>query len=295
MSTLVSHPHLGATPAPGPTKLFGYDVVARLGEGAGSTIYAVRDPASGRRFALKHVTRKTDRDVRFVEQLLNEHAVGTKVSHPYLRRVIDLKLERSLLLRVTSAGLVMELFEGRPMDQLLPPSTVDLLDAFGKVADALGAMHAQRYVHCDLKPANVLRDERTGDVRLIDLGQACPIGTKKARVQGTPDYISPEQVRRQPVDERTDVYNFGATLYWCLCGQRMPTLFTLQKGENSFLVDTFIKSPRDHNPSVPEPLSGFVMECCRTNAEKRPPNMRVIQQRLGILRHGIKTGMQKSE
>lgn len=291
MGTLISEhavQHVGRSTSAAPSRLFGYDVIRPLGEGAGSLLYVVRDPQTGRQAALKHVVRKTDKDVRFIDQLVNEYEVGRAVgTHPNLRKMIDLKLERTLLRKITSAAVVMELVEGDPLDQRLPPTNEQIVDCFLKVAAGLAAMHKAGYVHCDLKPANIICDG-AGNVRVIDLGQACKAGTQKERIQGTPDYISPEQVKRQPVDERTDVYNFGATMYWCLCGERMPTLYTLEKGENSFLVDAFIKSPRDANPLVPEALSAFVMECVRTNPSRRPPNMATITQRLEVIALGMR-------
>lgn len=270
-----------------PQKLYGYDVIRPLGEGAGSTIYVVRDPNSNRNLALKQVTRKTDKDIRFVDQLLNEYEVGRKVTHANLRKMIDSKVERTLLRKVLSAAVVMELVDGLPLDQRLPSDYAELVRCFIKVAEGLGALHKAGFVHCDLKPANILYNPNTDDVRVIDLGQACAIGTRKERIQGTPDYISPEQVKRQPVDEKTDVYNFGATLYWCLSGQTMPTLYTIEKGENSFLVDAFIKSPRDLNPQVPESLSSFAMECVRTNPTRRPQSMQAAIERLEVIQIGL--------
>jgi len=273
---------------PAPSKLHGCEVVGTIGEGAGSQIYVVIDPATGKRMALKHVVCKKDKDVRFADQLINEFNVGSAVRHPGLRRLVDMKVERTLFRKIKSATLLMELFSGEPLDHNLPRDDGSMIDMFIAVTQALAAMHAAGYVHCDLKPSNILRNA-AGDVRVIDLGQACKIGEKKSRIQGTPDYISPEQVKLLPVDERTDVFNLGATMYWCLCGQKMPTLFTVgNKGENSFLVDQFIKSPHDHNSMVPEVLSNFVMECCRTNRDRRPRDMKVVLQRLETIRHGIK-------
>ena len=60
--------------------------------------------------------------------------------------------------------------------------------------------------------------------KIIDLGQSCPIGTTKSRIQGTPDYIAPEQVKRRTLGPRTDVFNLGATMYWALTGKNVPTL-----------------------------------------------------------------------
>ena len=272
--------------SPLPKSLFGYEVLQHLGNGAGSRIYAVTQSGSRQVYALKHVVRGDDKAIRFVEQLENEYAVGKQVKHANLRSVIDLHVHRSMMLRVTEAALVMELVDGVPLDVRLPRRTSDLLAIFVKTARALQAMHEANFVHCDLKPANILASD-TGSVRVIDLGQACPIGTAKERIQGTPDYIAPEQVKCKPVSPQTDVYNFGASMYWALCGRKMPTLFTLKKGENSFLVDSQLETPHEINPKVPENVSRFVMECVRTTPAKRPDSMKTVASRLEILHHTL--------
>ena len=265
--------------------LLGYEVVERIGEGAGSVLYAVTHPQTGQVYALKHVRPQGARDQRFVEQLEAEHAVSRRLGHPGLRRSIDLIVKRSLVRRrVTEAALVLELFDGKPLDQRLPRHPASIVTLFVRAARALGALHATGYVHCDLKPGNILVGE-VGDVKVIDLGQACPAGTAKSRIQGTPDYIAPEQVRCAAVTPATDVYNFGATLYWALCGQNLPTLYTLKRTENSFLLDQKVPGPRELNPAVPPQLSDLVMECARTNAAKRPQSMRDVELRLEVVRH----------
>lgn len=267
-----------------PRSLFGYEVLQHLGDGAGSRIYAVTHASTGQIYALKHVIRSDDKSLRFIEQLENEFSVGKQIRHKNLRGVINLHIHRTLMLRVTEAALVMELVDGLPLDVRLPRRTSDIVAVFAKTAEALHAMHTAGFVHCDLKPANILASD-AGSVRVIDLGQACRIGTQKPRIQGTPDYIAPEQVKLKPVIAQTDIYNFGASLYWCLTGSKMPTLFTLKKGENSFLVDSQIRTPVELNPTIPDSLSSFVMECVRINPLKRPESMASVKSRLEIIHH----------
>jgi serine/threonine-protein kinase len=277
-----------------PTQIGGYDVVAELGRGAGSTLYTVRHPDTGRKLALKHVRPQTDRDERFVDQLVNEHAVASRLSHAGLRRAIELRVHRSLIRRKpTEAWLVLELVDGNSLQDRPHGlgSVIGTVGVFVKVADAMASLHAAGHVHCDLKPNNILLGPRVraddGDpsVTVIDFGQACAIGTKKPRVQGTPDYIAPEQVRCEPVTPATDVYNLGATMYWCLTGRNLPTLYTLKRGENSFLLDQKVPTPAEADPTVPPQLSALVMECVRSKPAKRPQSMRDVVLRLEIARH----------
>jgi eukaryotic-like serine/threonine-protein kinase len=269
-----------------PRSLFGYEIIDFLGEGAGSMIYAASDPITHQLYAIKHVVVKVEKDQRFVEQLINEYEVGQKVQHPALRKCIDLKVTKTLLRKVTDAALVMEMVEGTSCELRPPTDMAVLADVFHQTATALGAMHAQNYVHCDLKPNNILLSSGN-KAKIIDLGQACPVGSVKKRIQGTPDFIAPEQVRCEPVTIQTDVYNLGATFYWLLSGSKLPTLFTIKKSRNSFLVADAIKSPHELNSKVPENLSNLVMDCCRIAPARRPADMPEICRRLEIIQHTL--------
>jgi serine/threonine protein kinase len=265
-----------------PRSLFGYEVIDFLGEGAGSMIYAASDPVTHQLYAIKHVAVKVEKDQRFVEQLVNEYEVSQKIQHPALRRCIDLKLSKTLLRKVTEAALVMEMVEGVSCETRPPTNMPMLVDVFHQTATALTALHAQNYVHCDLKPNNILitTDKK---VKLIDFGQTCPVSSVKKRIQGTPDFIAPEQVRCEPVTFQTDIYNLGATFYWLLSGAKLPTLFTLKKSQNSFLVADAIKSPHELNSKVPENLSHLVMDCCRITPAKRPASMSDVCRSLEVI------------
>jgi len=266
-------------------KLLHYDVLERLGEGAGSTIYSVADPVTKRRYALKHVIRDVQKDIRFVEQMEAEFELSRQFNHLNLRRTYELKIQKTLLLKVTEAFLLMELVDGLPLDIRCPRDMMDLLDTFIQAAQGLKAMHQMGYVHCDIKPNNILRND-AGLVKVIDYGQSCKIGTVKERIQGTPDYIAPEQVSRRPVTVQTDIFNLGATLYWALTGKNIPTLYTVnKKGENSFLVDDRIQSPAEMNPKVPPAVNNLAIECISTSPKKRPADMDEMITRLEIGKH----------
>ena len=177
----------------------------------------------------------------------------------------------------------MELVNGHPINEHLPEAFTAIIDVFIKTAQALQSMHMLKLVHCDLKPNNLMLDA-AGTVKVIDFGQACPVGTEKPRVQGTPDFIAPEQVRLKPVSFQTDVYNFGATLYWALTRQRVPTLYTIAKAERHVLKEQQYPPPVELNPSVPERLSKLVMECLRYRPAERPVNMQEVLDVLEMYR-----------
>src|SRR3954465_15004482 len=102
-------------------KLLKYDVLEKLGEGARSVIFAVSDPNTRQVFALKHVVRAEPKDIRFVEQMETEYEVSRQFTHPNLRRTFELKIVKTMLLKVSEAFLVMELVDGKPLD-VRPPT-----------------------------------------------------------------------------------------------------------------------------------------------------------------------------
>ena len=108
--------------------------------------------------------------------------------------------------------------------------------------------------------------DKAGLVKLIDFGQSCRNGTIKERIQGTPDYIAPEQVQRKPITYRTDVFNLGATMYWLLTGRYIPTMMPnaglstgihLRAGAGK----TRLASPVELRPECSPGLSELVMAC----------------------------------
>lgn len=268
-------------------KLLHYELQQQIGLGARSTIWKAQDTKTGRTVAIKHVLRKEDKDIRFIEQMEAEYELCKNFTHENLRRALDLKIMRTILRRVTEAVMVMEFIDATPLDKQQPPDTASTLDTFVQAAAGLKAMHTLGYIHCDIKPNNILRSVVTGQVKVIDYGQSCPAGTVKERIQGTPDYIAPEQVNRKPVTVQTDVFNLGATLYWALTGRHIPTLYNIQKkgAAQSLLSDELFDSPIQLNPLVPPVVSEMVMLCVSTNPKKRPADMDAMIHKLEIGRH----------
>jgi serine/threonine-protein kinase len=269
-----------------PQTLFGYTVVSKIGEGAGSTLYAVTD-AGGQIFALKHVIKKTDKDQRFLDQLTTEHEMTRLFRHPVLRKTIDLKFPRRFFSnKVDEAALILEWVDGEGLDERPASNLPTLLGIFTHCAAALASMHKLRLVHCDFKPHNVLINSE-GKVKLIDFGQTCKTGMKKDRVQGTPDFITPEQVKLSMVDEKTDIYSLAASLYWTLTGTKVPTYMTVDKADRDIIKLQQFPSPRDLKPELPEAMSDFLMRCLRYNPDRRPADMLTVMNQLESFAKGL--------
>ncbi|HRP64025.1 MAG TPA: protein kinase, partial [Phycisphaerales bacterium] len=175
-------------------QIAGYRVLAKIGEGAASELFAVQDPKTKQVWALKHVIKEKDKDHRFIEQVEQEYIVGSKLDHPAIRGVHRIIRHRKLF-KVYAVSLLLELVDAQALDQRLPRTHVQAVNLFKQVGEGLAHMHGRGFVHADMKPSNVLVTE-DDHVKIIDLGQACPIGTVKKRIQGTPGYMAPEQAHR---------------------------------------------------------------------------------------------------
>jgi serine/threonine-protein kinase len=137
-----------------------------------------------------------------------------------------------------------------------------------------------------MKPINAMVCAN-GNVKIIDLGQACAIGTKKKRIQGTPGYIAPEQAQRDAVTAATDVYNLGATMHWVLVGEVIPTALP-PKGDGELgAVDVKMiqlpKPPHVRNPRIPAALSELVMDCIQLDPAARVASMKLVSERLSAI------------
>ena len=265
----------------------GYTILQRLGTGARSTIYSATDETDGSIVALKRVIVERQEDVRVVEQTETEYKIARQIDHPYIRKCFKIKKIRSMSLKVRELLMSMELFEGRTLEDSPTLSLGDVLLVFRMVATGLNAMHQHGFVHCDMKPNNIMIN-KSGTVKIIDLGQSCKIGTTKSRIQGTPDYIAPEQVRRKPMGPKTDIFNLGATMYWALTGKNVPTLIPKNKnGMGLMEPPRECIAPLQLKPKLPPEISDLVMECVKEDQAERPANMIAIVTRLDAMIHTI--------
>lgn len=268
----------------------GYKVLSPLGAGAASLVYLVQE-GNKQIWALKHVHREGHKDLRFVEQAEHEYEVASELDHPAIRKIVKLIRQKAGLLRLHGVILIMEFVDGISMEKMPPRHNLDLaVDLFTQTAEALQHMHQHGWVHADMKPNNIMICNGR-DVKLIDLGQSCRVNTVKPRIQGTPDYIAPEQVHRRPITPQTDIYNLGATIYWVLTGEFIPT--ALAKGDSLVdkLDDKLMARPRppvEYNPAIPPRLNELILRCVEVDPEKRPANMNEViaqlQISLGLIR-----------
>jgi len=266
--------------ASGTLQVPGHKIVQLLGHGARSTIWQVRHLSTGKFYALKRVVKRERSDFRYIEQVETEYANSIKLDHPNLRKVHNLKRIRRWL-AVSEIQLMMEYASGDTIQNIRPQSVPQVVAIFTKVASVLEHMSSRGIIHADTKPNNILLGD-DGEIKVIDLGHSCDIGEVKERIQGTPDFIAPEQVQRRPLDSRTDIFNFGASLYWTLTGRAIPSALPQ--------TDT-IRMKREHvlhpiaelNPNVPPALTKLVEDCIEPIPANRPGSIKDVISRLGLV------------
>jgi len=269
----------------------GFTILERIGTGARSTIYLARDEEDNTKLALKRVIFERPEDVRVFEQVETEYKVARRIDHPYVRKCYKLKKIRSMF-KVREILLAMEFFDGKNLEDSPTLSLGDVLLVFRMVASGLNAMHQYGFVHCDIKPNNILLS-LAGSIKIIDLGQSCKIGTIKPRIQGTPDYIAPEQVKRKPLGPKTDIFNLGATMYWALTGKHAPTLIP-KMNKFGFPITKPRRAPHEIKKQIPIEISRLVMECIEGDPARRPHNMMTVVSRLDLMVHDIFGGKIKT-
>ena len=268
----------------------GFTILKRLGTGARSTIYLATDEEDNTTIALKRVLLEKPEDSRIFEQVDTEYNVAKKIDHPYVRKCY--KLRKRGLFKAKEILLSMEYFDGINLEDYPTLSLGDVLLVFRMVASGLNAMQQHGFVHCDIKPNNILMN-KSGAIKIIDLGQSCKIGTTKQRIQGTPDYIAPEQVKRKPLTPKTDIFNLGATMYWAMTGKHAPTMIP-KKNKFGLPVIQPRRAPHEIKKQLPMGISKLVMDCIEDDPVQRPRNMLTVISRLDLMVHSIFGGKIKT-
>jgi serine/threonine-protein kinase len=198
-----------------------YRIEAVVARGGMSTLYKATDLNSGRPVAVKVPHEEMEADPILVERFRREQEIGQELNHPGVVKTYEPE-QRS------RAYMVIEWVEGRLLRDLLNQQRKLPIDRAVKltlaICDALDCMHKHGVVHRDLKPENIMVDAEDR-IKIIDFGIAMKEDARRitfvdmSATLGTPDYISPEQVKGQRGDQRSDIYSLGVMLYEMLTGQ----------------------------------------------------------------------------
>jgi tRNA A-37 threonylcarbamoyl transferase component Bud32 len=226
-----------------------YPVVRKLGEGATSEVFLCQDPFRSREVAVKRIFPEALRDpVRgrmFRKLFFTEASLAGKLEHPHIVQIYDAGMGED------SGYIVMEYVPGGTMERFCAPENLlpieQVIEIVFKCTRALAYAHMQGVTHRDIKPGNILYAASPTDVRITDFGLALNVGAETTQITGvgSPAYMSPEQIREELVDHRTDLYSLGVVMYQLLAGT-LPF-----KGANKF---SMIYQITQHDPAPPSSL-----------------------------------------
>jgi len=250
-----------------------YRIVGLIARSGMASIFRGTDVRNNREVAIKVPHEEMEADPILFDRFKREEEIGKKLDHPGVVRVFDDE-ERS------RRYMVLEWVEGRLLRQILNeqkklPTERAIRITLG-LCDALDYIHSQGVVHRDLKPENIMVGPND-QVKLIDFGIAANAGSRRltfaklTEAMGTPDYISPEQVKGKRGDARSDVYSLGIMFYEMLTG-KVP--FT---GPNPFVImnERLLNNPippREVNPDISPQLQEIIYRALERDPNKRYPN-----------------------
>jgi len=275
--------------------LHGYRLVRHMATGQTSQVWECVEVSSHRHFAMKLLLPEKAREAEHRRLLMHEAAVGKKLAHPNVIKIMHVIADSK------NPYFVMEFFPAgslkfRMNQALRVPKQGEFIrehamSIFRQAATALAYMNASGWVHRDVKPDNILVNS-AGDVRIIDFALAVRIQKpsfftnwfrRKSLTSGTRSYMSPEQIRNQPLDGRADIYSFAASMYE-VTTNRPP----FRAGSNQELLTKHVSekpaSPQVHNPDLTDEFCDLVLMMLAKKREQRPPDFHQVLMKLRTMK-----------
>ena len=248
-----------------------YELIRELGRGATSVVYKAYDPFQNREVALKAVNPEALGDdeygCRYRKLFIAEASLAGKLSHPHIVSIYDAVAGPEI------SYIVMEYVDGSTLerythiDRLLSLSRV--LEIIYKCARALDFAAREGLIHRDIKPANILLAGEV-DIKISDFGAALNTSSESTQITGigSPAYMSPEQVREQPLTYQTDIFSLGVVFYQLLTG-RLPF-----KATNNFsmvyqIINVDPPPPSMHRPDIPAAVDVITKKSLQKSLDKR--------------------------
>lgn len=276
-----------------------YKILEKIGEGGMGIVYKAVQKSMDREVALKVLAPKFSSRPRFIEQFVREARAAGALNHPNIIQVHDVGTENNL------HYFSMEYVDGPTCMAMLraqgPMPATAALEVIRQTAKALEYAHANRIIHRDIKPDNIMVGANN-TVKLADLGISKTFDEAEAegnpkRIVGTPHYMAPEAALGKPIDHRIDIYSLGATLFHLLSGK------TPYGGDSANLVlKAHVKDPPpeipDHLPPIPDPVRELMHKLMAKKPEDRHQNatevMEEAQAIIGTISNGgsEKTGQE---
>ena len=266
-----------------------YQITDKLGEGGMGEVYLAQDTGPlGRKVALKFLPREMQLDPTARQRFLREAASAAALDHPYVCNIFEIGEAEG------KDFISMEYVPGETLKDQLEKGPLPLQDALVKateIAEALEAAHRQNIIHRDLKPSNIMLTPE-GHVKVMDFGLAKrlvpaeAVGsqtetlstglTKTGTTLGTPAYMSPEQLRGEAADMRSDVFSFGVVLYEMVAGLH-PFLKPQRLETASAILRDAALPLSEYVPELPEGLQQTVEKTLAKQPEQRYKSAREVR------------------
>lgn len=270
------------------TRIGRYEILRPLGRGAMGIVYLARDPAIDRVIALKTIrfdapSPSFDRD-EAQARFLKEAKISGRLQHPHIVTIFDVGEDGGTLY------LAMEFVSGGALSQKLtdpvPLPVGDRIRVVAEVADALAHAHERGVIHRDIKPANILLTESLS-AKVTDFGIGkLLVGdselTSTGQMVGSPAYMSPEQIRGEKVDVRSDIFSLGVVLYQAVTGKKPFPAESL----TTLVFQILNQEPTDpllHQADLPPELSQVLRRCLAKKREDRYPEASLLAEDLRLL------------
>jgi tetratricopeptide (TPR) repeat protein len=254
------------------TRLGNYEILDPLGSGGMGEVYQARDTKLQREVAIKVLPERFAEDPAMLERFEREARAIAQLSHPNILAIHELETDRGITFAV------MELLEGETLREAVTHGAISwqkTVETVASIADGLSAAHAKGITHRDLKPENLFLTAE-GQVKILDFGlarveaTASPEAeterrTKPGTVMGTVGYMSPEQVRGEKADARSDIFSLGCVFYEMLTGEKAFVRETAAETMTAILKEAPPELAESGKPIPPE-LDRVVKHCL----EKKP-------------------------
>lgn len=259
------------------SEIGGFKIEEVLGRGGMGVVYKAHELSLNRKVALKVLSQKLSSDQEFIQRFKREAQIIASLDHPNIVRVLAYGEEKGLYY------FAMEYIKGKDLSQILKEKTnislEEALQITAQIANALIEAEAKGVVHRDLKPTNIMIDDK-GRVKITDFGvahlQETDIKlTRTGWFLGTPEFASPEQARGESLDIRSDIYSLGVVLYWMLTGKPPITGDSPQAVLIKIATEP-LPPIQKINPSIPEPICRLIEKMTAKDLNQRFQNAKEL-------------------